>query len=72
MLLGLDDITNRAIVGLLFRILLTVSRTLLARHLDFECSKKVIKSALNSRDYFRYIARRQPPLSLENKSNRLT
>lgn len=43
----------------------------LARHLDFGCSKKAIKTALNSRGYFRYIARRKPPLSLENKRKRL-
>ena len=43
----------------------------LAIHLDFNCSKLAIKAALNSRGYYRYIARRKPPLSDINKAKRL-
>ncbi|EED11622.1 transposable element tc1 transposase, putative [Talaromyces stipitatus ATCC 10500] len=45
--------------------------TELAQHLDLNCSKLAIKSALNSRGYYRYIARRKPPLSSINKAKRL-
>ncbi|EED17445.1 transposable element tc3 transposase, putative [Talaromyces stipitatus ATCC 10500] len=44
----------------------------LALHLNLNCSKLAIKSALNSRGYFRYLACRKPPLSQINKTKRLT
>ncbi|EED11520.1 conserved hypothetical protein [Talaromyces stipitatus ATCC 10500] len=43
----------------------------LALHLDLGYSQWAIRSALLSRGYRRYVARRKPPLSPENKQKRL-